>query len=539
MEDFNAWGTYCAMRGLEAFGEATGDKRVLEACHRGLLWFVNNWTDHRTEYAGPMLMECMYGCYMRTGDKRLLDWCDAYWTWLSKHSDRPNSLQKMHDQEIYYNSNHAGNGAQYALAAMGYCFNQDPLYLAASENAVVRCLDTFYQRTGAVSANFEYLSPPGATAETEFCDMTYSNHSFAWLASITGKAAYADLVEKLVFNASEGAKKKDGRAIAYMTSPNQWFATEKSSTYGPEPDMEAYTPNYRVCCCPVSAVRILPEYVRNMAFQSDGDLSILCYGPAAISFETGNETVQIFEETDYPFAEDILFTLRMGNPASFRLYLRKPDWCDDPSLWVNDIPAVIAVNELGFLCLDRQWENDDTVTLRLPMQIKVIEVQDALAYRRPYAIEYGPLLMAQQIPELWKPIPGHPLQPLPENWYWYEATPDGGYGKYFYPWSLAVDEKLPSLIRNGGAIVTRTSSSVFPWEQSPLQITIPGKKAKYLYPKYPCKTVECAPYIAVVSNEDTHITLVPYGCTTLRMSYFPVVRSQGLTKMKGNEEQSQ
>ena len=40
-DDYNAWGTASAMRGLLAFYEVTGRKDVLEAVYRCMLWFVS------------------------------------------------------------------------------------------------------------------------------------------------------------------------------------------------------------------------------------------------------------------------------------------------------------------------------------------------------------------------------------------------------------------------------------------------------------------------------------------------------------------
>lgn len=46
-EDYNPWGTNWAMRSLLSYYEATDRQDVLEACHRALLWYVNNWVGHR------------------------------------------------------------------------------------------------------------------------------------------------------------------------------------------------------------------------------------------------------------------------------------------------------------------------------------------------------------------------------------------------------------------------------------------------------------------------------------------------------------
>ena len=59
-EDFNAWGTASAMRGLLAFYEATGRQDVLDAVYRCMLWFCDKWSgDNKTAYVGPLIIEPM------------------------------------------------------------------------------------------------------------------------------------------------------------------------------------------------------------------------------------------------------------------------------------------------------------------------------------------------------------------------------------------------------------------------------------------------------------------------------------------------
>jgi hypothetical protein len=78
-EDYNAWGTACAMRGLIAFYEATGRTDVLNAVYRCMLWFCENWTgEKKTSYSGPFIMEPMVFCYYHTGDERLIRFCEDY-----------------------------------------------------------------------------------------------------------------------------------------------------------------------------------------------------------------------------------------------------------------------------------------------------------------------------------------------------------------------------------------------------------------------------------------------------------------------------
>ena len=74
--DYCVWATTC-YRALLSYFDAADEQAVLEAVHRALLWFVQNWT----------------------GDKRLFDWAEEYKIWLANghdefhHRENPSAVQ--------------------------------------------------------------------------------------------------------------------------------------------------------------------------------------------------------------------------------------------------------------------------------------------------------------------------------------------------------------------------------------------------------------------------------------------------------------
>lgn len=180
--------------------------------------------------------------------------------------------------------------------------------------------------------------------------------------------------------------------------------------------------------------------------------------------------------------------------------------------------------------LKRVWHSGDRVTLRLPMKVKIGAVDDSdRGHLFPLEIEYGPLLFSLPIRENWQPYPGSPVTPLPQGWHWYNVTPeiprssydvydDMGARKDLISYNVALDEDLSAddihvNLHGGGGYV---------WEQPRVTLTLPAYKAPYSYPPYPYKTFEpyCENGYAHVT-EKLSIELVPYGCTALRITYFP------------------
>jgi hypothetical protein len=441
-EDYNPWSVHFAVRALLSYHEATGRADVLEACRRGLLWFVDHWANHRTDYAGPTIIESCAVVYGKTGEKRLLVWAEKYLAWLEKNSRWPNHLPAMAGPELAYNSAHAvAYGVWIDLPAALFCATGRKEYLAAAKNAMRKVIQKCFQETGAPASNHEYLSPPGALSETEYCNFPVYAEALRWLLKASGAAEYGDRIERIVFNGSQGAKKKDGRAIAYMSSPNQQLATLQSSNYGPRGSMEVYAPVYEVACCPAMSVRVLPEFTAGLVMTDGGDgIYVTGYAPCRAQVATAAGTSILEVETEYPFREDVTLRLTPAAPGAFTLHLRIPRWCKKPLVSVNRKKIGGPIKPGSFFAISRTWRAGDIVQMRFPMELRVVEVDDrAIRHERPLAIERGPLLFALPIEPLWKEVAGNPLTPLPSGWCWYEAEPR--HNNYFNdrPWSVVLD----------------------------------------------------------------------------------------------------
>ena len=125
-------------------------------------------------------------------------------------------------------------------------------------------------------------------------------------------------------------------------------------------------------------------------------------------------------------------------------------------------------------------------------------------------------------------IEGRPRTKLPEGWSWYNLEPDipwndprgdlyeqHGLRKFNITWNVAVDERIkPS------DVDVQQHEGGYVWENPHLTLTIPAYKALYAYAPYIKKThvVYQSP---IDVQEPLTLTLVPYGCACLRISFFP------------------
>jgi hypothetical protein len=177
--------------------------------------------------------------------------------------------------------------------------------------------------------------------------------------------------------------------------------------------------------------------------------------------------------------------------------------------------------------IKRTWKNGDVIDILFSMKVLIVRIDDSDGYSKyPIAIEYGPLLFSLPIPEVWKAVKGNPRKPLPEGWSWWDVNPDIKYDqsgdiyeqkglvKYNISWNVAIDEKM-----SPEDIQTEFIFGGYVWESPQVKLKVPGYKALYSYPPYSKRTID--PQSPIKVQDKVLLELVPYGCTNLRITYFP------------------
>ncbi len=521
-EDFNAWGTACGMRALLYYYEATGRQEVFDAAYQCMLWFCDKWAgDHKTFYAGSFISVPMMYCYHKTGDKRLLDFCVDYQRFACAHDYTRMSYKSLLEDELIYNSEHtAGYGSLVYIPALIYSGNGNTEYLKASENGIRKVRSKAMNASGGPTGVVEYLAPVGSVAETEYCSFTYYNAAYSVLSAITGEAKFGDYAEQLVYNGAQGARKKDERVIAYLSAPNQVYATDISSN--DSVDMQVYSPCYPVACCPANSVILMPDFIRGMALTDDtGALYLTAYGPCTIKHN--NMTAQV--KTLYPFRNEISIDMT-GNGV---LYCKNPVWSKGTTVTVDGKPYSAAADQNGFIRLDLTGAEHHHIELSFKAEIEVLHIDDSDGSgKHPLAFRYGALLFSLPIQEKWEPYYPETETPLEKDWPWFKVKPvfeeaptDDAYLRLqlrrdrIY-WNVAVDENLKA----EDIQVEYTDTNGYVWSEPQVIMKIPAYKTPYSCCLYPSKTFEPFGDRQKVTHS-LELTLVPYGCTNLRITYFP------------------
>jgi DUF1680 family protein len=518
-DDYNAWELPAGCVPLFYY-EATEGMNVFDAVYRCMLWFTENWTgDKKTCYAGELIIEPMIACYHKTGDERLLQFAKDYTEYLVEHTTFFNSYKDFLDPKLHYNCNHtAAYGQAVRLPAILYTATGEEKYLRSSEIGIKKMQKKSVQLTGAPVSVTEYVGPTGAVQESEFCSFTFFNISYIFLNAITGKSIYSDYMEQLVYNAVQGAKKKDERAIAYLTAPNQIFATQNSSnTYH---NMQVYSPCFPVSCCPVNSVAVVPEFIRGMAMSdAEDNLYICAYGPCSIKYKGWN----IEEKTMYPFRNDI--ALKIISTGSGSLFCKIPQWAKKYTVLVNCKEVNAKKNANGYIRIN----GTGVIQLSFHADVEVISVNDSdCANKRPLAFRYGALLFSLKIEASWNKFYPNTETQLKPEWPWFNVEPvypkvectDAherlGLRRDKFPWSVAVKENLSAK----DVLVELCETDGYPWDEPFIKLHVNGYKAPLLNAPYAQRTFE--PFGNKVEvTEQTELTLVPYGLTNLRITYFP------------------
>ena len=515
-EKHDLWPNMVMLFALQSLYEATGDERVIPFMTKYFRYQFNlpvedllpgSWQKLR----GGDNLESVYWLYNRTGEKFLLDLGRRLFERTSDWTSPILSPERDKNWEV--SSFYHGVNIAMGIRQPGVYYQQsrDKKHIEAVERNYHLLMEEYGQQPGGMFGADENIRPgyrdPRQGAETcTMVEFMYSNES---LLRITGEARYADRCEEIAFNSLPASMTADLKALHYLTAANL-ISCDSSGEHDFQNSgtLLSYDPwSYR--CCQHNVAFGWPYFSEHLWLATpDNGLAATLYAPCQIEAKVGKGAqVRICEDTWYPFGDFIDFTILIGEPLEFPLYLRIPEWAEEARIFINGEKISVSPEPQSFVLVKRVWQNSDQVRLELPMEIKIKtwkKIGNSVSVRR------GPLWYSLKIGEEWRRYGGT------DEWPAYEILPKT-------PWNygLILDPRNPDASIK---VSSQKSLAYQPFEPEAAPIVLKAKAKRIPGWKAEGQMVGKVPPSPLKSIEPLEeITLIPMGCARLRISSFPTI----------------
>jgi len=400
------WTQACLMRGLLDYSELTGNSEVRKAVVRATDLTISKYSQRKTpvpfDYTisgqslshDLMISDVMERLFDLTGDPKYHDFTVSLYQSMSRNSSTADtSLASLLDLNSGFTNHGANTFEAIRVPLWLWMATRREDFGRASRNALDK-LSRYTEPSGSdvSEEDISNLKPDPTSTEYEYCGTKELQFTLESALQKTGAASLGDKIEMIWFNAAQGSRLPDGRAVTYLTSDNRLHC-DGLSPDGTKPQIRnKFSPTHTdvaVCCNP-NATNVAPLFVRGMWMRhSGGGLAALLYGPCVVSTTVDNVPVRIEERTHYPFDNTVDLEIQTGGAPEFPLYLRDPGWSHGTSVKCNGAAITRASS---YWVVKKKWQQGDTVQITFAPTIREVP-----AVNGEIALQYGSLVFAEPI----------------------------------------------------------------------------------------------------------------------------------------------
>jgi len=232
-----------------------------------------------------------------------------------------------------------------------------------------------------------------------YCETCASVGMVIWnerMNLLTGNAKYVDILEKNLYNSALDGLSLTGDRFFYgnpLASANNY---QRSEWFG-------------TACCPSNIARLVESLGNYIYASAAEDIWVNLFVGSTTTIPLKNGSVQLQQETKYPWNGLIKLTVSASSTTKFVLHVRIPGWADNRpspgttyqftnksdstiSLTLNGKPVKYAL-ENGYAVINNRWKKGDLITLSLPMPVRMVVATDQIkADRNKVAFQRGPLV---------------------------------------------------------------------------------------------------------------------------------------------------
>ncbi|MGB2717492.1 MAG: beta-L-arabinofuranosidase domain-containing protein [Vicinamibacterales bacterium] len=524
---YDLWAILLANKVLAQYHQATGDRRVLDAVVKSLR-AMNAGLDQTPLYGWGKFrwyegLISVFHAYEHTREPWLLDVARK----LRAQGVDFQALFATEDitlptprRGLWKWTKHVVNTAMATKAsALSWRLEQRPETRAFALK-MIEILDRHHGQVTGMFTGDECLAGRNPVQGTELCAVVEFMYSLEHLFSVSGDPFFADRLERIAFNALPATFSPDMWSHQYDQQVNQVQCTINPdhgwTTNGPESNIYGLEPNYG--CCTSNMHQGWPKFAAHTWMKAtDEGLVAAAWAPCEVSTRVKDVPVAVSVDTEYPFRDTVRVSIRLERSVRFPLMLRVPAWADGATLRMEGgAPQSMKPGTLHRV--DREWSGATELTLRFPMRPVA-----TTRYNQAISVERGPLVYVLQIGEEWKRVNiDKPHRELPHGDFEVRPTTPWNYGLMVndnqLEQSLRFEERpigeRPFSPEGAGVVARARGRRIAGWK------VVNGWAGELS----PADAFWSDPTRPITDQPVEEITLIPYGCSNIRITEFPKMR---------------
>jgi len=259
---------------------------------------------------------------------------------------------------------------------------------------------------GARRSGESFGDPYELPNETAYAETCAAIANVLWnyrMFLLTGDGKYYDVLERSLYNGLISGVSQTGDRFFY---PNPLFSDGVTEfNYGKATRQEWFP----CACCPSNISRFLPSISGYVYSKKADTLYVNLYFSNQADISINGDIITIEQKSQFPWDGKVEIKLYTERLKKFVLAIRIPGWSlnhllpgnlyttDDGS---TEMPTVNINNENisldiknGYVFIDRAWDKQDQVILKLPMEIlKVSADYRVIENKNKIALQRGPLV---------------------------------------------------------------------------------------------------------------------------------------------------